>query len=214
VAIEVGDDSLAEELLSRPDLDLLAESGRLRLLGDFRMRRGRLREAEELVTQAAAMYARVRDVPGVDVDAAYCQVLLGNVVLRAGDVGRAVDLSTSGLQAMQLRPDNAPGLTEAHAVAAQALAASGDAAAAQSHLRAAHHHASRCGSPALDAELAHATAQVSLRLRQPAEARRWLQEALRRRLELGERPAADEIREALAALEADGIREVDGALGA
>jgi tetratricopeptide (TPR) repeat protein len=201
VAVEVGDDALAEELLAGPHLDPLEESGRLRLLGDFRMRRGRLREAEELVNQSAAMNARL-DVPGADVDGAYCQVLLGKVALRAGDVMRAVALSTQGLRAMQQRPDNAPGLAEAHAVAGQAVAASGDAAAAQQHLRAAHHHASRCGSPALDAELAHATAHVSLGLRQPAEAERWLQEALRRRLDLGERPAADEVRAALAALAA------------
>jgi hypothetical protein len=134
-------------------------------------------------------------------------VLLGKVALRAGDVERAVALTTRGLQAMQQRPDNAPGLAEAHAVVAQAVAASGDAAAAQEHLRAAHHHAARCGSPAFDAELAHATAQVSLRLGQPAEARRWLQEALRRRLDLGEGPAADEIVAALAALEAESGRE-------
>jgi tetratricopeptide (TPR) repeat protein len=213
VAVELGDDALAEELLAGPHLDLLEESGRLRLLGDFRMRRGRLKEAEELVTQSAAMNARL-DVPGADVDGAYCQVLLGKVALRAGDVARAVALTAEGLTAMQQRPDNAPGLAEAHAVAAQAVAASGDAAEAQQHLRAAHHHASRCGSPALDAELAHATAHVSLRLRQPAEARRWLQEALRRRLELGEKPAADEIRDALADLEAPGGHEADGIRGA
>lgn len=216
VAVEVGDDALAEELLGGPHLDLLEESGRLRLLGDFRMRRGRLQEAAELVTQSAALNARLdvagADVPGADVDGAYCQVLLGKIALRAGDVARAVALTTRGLAAMQQRPDNAPGLAEAHAVAAQAVAASGDAADAQQHLRAAHHHASRCGSPALDAELAHATAQVSLHLRQPAEARRWLQEALRRRLDLGEKPAADEIRDALAALEAEGVREADVAL--
>jgi tetratricopeptide (TPR) repeat protein len=206
VAVELGDDVLAEELLAGPHLDLLEESGRLRLLGDFRMRRGRLQEAEELVTQSAAMNSRL-EVPGSDVDGAYCQVLLGKVALRSGDVGRAVALTTTGLQAMQQRPDNAPGLAEAHAVVAQAVAASGDAAAAQEHLRAAHHHAARCGSPAFDAELAHATAQVSLRLGQPAEARRWLQEALRRRLDLGEGPAADEIVDALAALEAESGRE-------
>jgi hypothetical protein len=214
VAVEVGDDALAEELLGGPHVDPLEESGRLRLLGDFRMRRGRLQEAEELVTQSAALNARpaVADVPGADVDGAYCQVLLGKIALRAADVVRAVALTTQGLTAMQQRPDNAPGLAEAHAVAAQAVAASGDAASAQDHLRAAHHHASRCGSPALDAELAHATAQVSLHLRQPAEAARWLQEALRRRLELGEGPAADEIRDTLAALEAEQVREADAAL--
>ncbi|MDF2091824.1 hypothetical protein P0Y31_05675 [Knoellia sp. 3-2P3] len=211
VAVELGDDALAEELLGGPHLDLLEESGRLRLLGDFRMRRGRLQEAAELVTQSAALNARL-DIPGADVDGAYCQVLLGKIALRAGDVVRAVALTTQGLAAMEQRPDNAPGLAEAHAVAAQAVAASGDAAGAQQHLRAAHHHASSCGSPALDAELAHATAQVSLHLCQPAEARRWLQEALRRRLDLGEKPAADEIRDALAALEVEGVREADAAL--
>jgi hypothetical protein len=146
------------------------------------------------------MYARL-DVPGTDVDGAYCQVLLGKVALRGGHVARAVALTTQGLRAMQQRPDNAPGLAEAHAVAAQAAAASGDVAAAQDHLRAAHHHASRCGSPALDAELAHATAQVSLHLRQPGEARRWLEDAARRHEHLGALPAAESLRLSLASLE-------------
>jgi tetratricopeptide (TPR) repeat protein len=207
VATEVGDDARAEDLLAAPDDladdadDGLAEAGRLRLLADLRLRRGRLTEARDLAHRARSLYARLR-VPGVDVDEAWCSVLLSKVALAEDHAQEARALVEQGLAALQRRPDNAPGLAEAHAVAAEAAAAVGRPADAQDHLRQAHAHAVRCASPALDAELARATAQVSLRLGHPAEARRWLLDAARRHDDLGARPAAETLRRQLASLEA------------
>ncbi len=199
VAMEVGDDPLAEALLASPHTDELAEAGRLRILGDLRLRRGLVEEATELVTRARSLYARLGD-PGVDVDEAYCSVLLSRIALREGSPQQAAALAEQGLAGMRRRPDNAPGLAEAHAVAAEAAAAVNDPVAAQEHLRQAHGQACHCGSPALDAELARAAALVSLRLGHPTEARRWFEEAARRHDELGARPAAEQIRRALVSL--------------
>lgn len=201
VAIEVGEDELAERLLANPHTDELAEAGRLRILGDLRLRRGRADEARDLVTRARSLYARLAS-PGVDVDEAYCSVLLARVALAQACPEQAVALAEQGLTGLQQRPDNAPGLAEAHAVAAEAAAATGSAVAAQDHLRRAHAEAARCGSPALDAELARAAAEVSLRLRNPGEARRWLEDAARRHEDLGARPAAERLRQSLVGLDA------------
>jgi tetratricopeptide (TPR) repeat protein len=201
VAFEVGDDSLAERLLALPHADELEEAGRLRSLGDLHLRRGRVEEAGELVTRARSLYTRL-DGPGVDVDEAYCSVVLARIALAQDCPEQASALAAQGLAGLRRRPDNAPCLAEAHAVAAETSAATGDAAGAQEHLRQAHAQAARCGSAALDAELARAAAQVSLRLGQPAEARRWLLEAARRHDDLGAAPAAESLRRQLAALDA------------
>lgn len=205
VAIEEGDDVLAEELLAAspgPDQpDDLDEVGRLRLLAELHLRRGRLTEARGLAEQARCRYARLQH-PGVDVDEAWCTMLLSKVALAQDRVEEAMALAEQGLSGLRRRPDNAPGLSEAHAVAAEVTAAAGRPAAAQDHLRQAHAHASRCSSPALDAELARAAGQVSLRLGHPAEARRWLVEACRRHDDLGARPAAEALRRQLALLDA------------
>jgi tetratricopeptide (TPR) repeat protein len=200
VAFEVGDDSLAERLLAAPHPDKLEEAGRLRSLGDLRLRRGHLDEARELVTRARSLYTHL-DSPGVDVDEAYCSVLLARIALAEDSPEQASALAAQGLTGLGRRPDNAPCLAEAHAVAAEAAAAVGDPTAAQEHLRQAHDQASHCGSPALDAELARAAAQVALRLGHPADARRWLEEAARRHDELGARPAAEQIHRALVSLD-------------
>lgn len=200
-ATEVGDDALAEELLAAPDAGELDEAGRLRLLADLRLRRGRLGEARDLAERARALYARVQH-PGVDVDEAWCSVLLSKVALAEDRTQEALALAEQGLSGLRRRPDNAPGLAEAHGVAAEVAAAVGRPAVAQDHLRQAHAQAVRCASPALDAELARAAAQVSLRLGHPAEARRWLLDAARRHDDLGARPAAESLRRQLASLDA------------
>ena len=205
VAMEVGDDVLAEELLaasSGPDgQDELDEAGRLRVLADLRLRRGRLAEARDLAERARSLYARIQ-YPGVDVDEAWCSVLLGKVALAQDRTPEAVALVEQGLAGLRCRADNAPGLSEAHAVAAEVTAAAGLPAVAQDHLRQAHDQATRCSSPALDAELARAAGQVSLRLGHPTEARRWLLDAVRRHDDLGARPAAEALRRQLASLDA------------
>lgn len=200
VALEVGDDALTEDLLMGPHTDELAEAGRLRLLGDLRLRRGRLQEARALLTRARSLYARLDD-PGTDVDEAFCSVLLARLALLEGSLRQAVAFAHQGLAGLRRQPDNAAGLAEAHAVAAEASAAVDDPVAAQEHLRQAHGQAAHCGSPALDAELARAAGLVSLRLREPSEARRWLEEAARRHEELGARPAAEQIRLTLESLD-------------
>jgi len=201
VAMEVGDDALAEDLLAAPHTEELAEAGRLRLLGDLRLRRGSLQDAHDLLTRARSLYARLGG-PGADVDEALCSVLLARVALLEDSPQQALAYVEQGLANLRRHSDNVVGLAEAHAVAAEVAAAAADPVAAQEHLRQAHGQAAHCGSPALDAELARAAGQVSVRLRHPAEARRWLEEAARRHEELGAWPAAEQIRHALGQLDA------------
>ena len=195
VAIEMGDDVLAERLQD-PQPDLMDEAGRRRLLGELRIRRGRVSEGEELARQAMALYAGLDDC-GTDVDEAYCSVLLGRAALRAARLDAALGRAGHGLRGLQRRPDNAPGLAEAHALVAEIRAGLGDAEGASEHLHRAREHALLCGSEPLDAEVARAAGMVALRLGHTTEAGRRLREALELHEALGARPMADEIRRAL-----------------
>ena len=195
-AIEVGDDELAERLLQHPQPDLMDEAGRRRLLAELRIRRGRVAEGEELARQAMALYAGLDDC-GTDVDEAYCSVLLGRAALRAARLDEALDRAGHGLRGLQQRPDNAPGLAEAHALLAEIRAGLGDAEGASEDLHRAREHALLCGSQPLDAEVARAAGMVALRLGHTTEAGRRLREALELHEALGAWPTADEIRRAL-----------------
>jgi hypothetical protein len=155
VAIEVGDDDLAEELLSVPDPDVMGEAGRRRILGQLRLRQGHTAGGRDLVRQAQSMYAGL-DYEGKVVDEAYCSLVLERAALRAGQVDEALPLVERGLQGMQQRPDHAPGLAEAHALAAETRAGVGDSVGAEEHLRLARAQAALCASGALDAEMARA----------------------------------------------------------
>jgi tetratricopeptide (TPR) repeat protein len=201
VAIEVGQDRLAEELLRTPDSDLLGEAGRRRVLGQLRLRQGHRSEGEALLREAQSLYAGL-DHYGKAVDQAYCCLLLGRAALHDGRVDEALPLVEQGLLDMRARPDHAPGLAEAHALAAEARAGAGEAVAAQEHLRRAREQALLCGSDALDAELVRSTAMVALRLGHADEAASHLRDALRLHERLGARPVADELRQALASLTA------------
>ncbi len=201
VAIEVGDDDLAEELLSVPDPDIMGEAGRRRILGQLRLRQGRVAEGQALVREAQSMYAGLDD-DAVAVDAAYCSLVLGRAALHAERVDEALPLVERGLQGMQQRPDHAPGLAEAHALAAETRASVGDPVAAEEHLRLAREQAMLCASDALDAEMARAAAMVAFRLGHTGEAGRGLREAVRLYEALGAKPAADELDQAVSSLEA------------
>ena len=131
---------LAERLLQDPQPDLMDEAGRRRLLGELRIRRGRVSEGEELARQAMALYAGLDDC-GTDVDEAYCSVLLGRAALRAARLDAALGRAGHGLRGLQRRPDNAPGLAEAHALVAEIRAGLGDAEGASEHLHRAREHA-------------------------------------------------------------------------
>ena len=199
VAIEVGDDDLAEELLSVPDPDVMGEAGRRRILGQLRLRQGHTSEGQALVREARSMYAGL-DFDGKVVDEAYCSLVLGRAALRAGRVDEALPLVEGGLQGMQQRPDHAPGLAEAHALAAETRAGVGDSVAADEHLRLARSQAALCASDALNAEMARAAAMVALRLGHTGEAHRGLREAARRHEALGAKPVLDELDQALSSL--------------
>ena len=201
VAIEVGEDSLAEELLRAPDSDLMGEAGRRRILGQLRLRQGHRSEGQALVREARSLYAGV-DHYGKDVDQAYCSLLLGRAALHDGRLDEALPLVEQGLLGMRARPDHAPGLAEAHALAAEATAGAGDPVAAEEHLRQAREQALLCGSDALDAEIVRSAAMVALRLDHAGEAEARLREAVRLHEALGARPTADELRQALSSLTA------------
>jgi tetratricopeptide (TPR) repeat protein len=199
VAIEVGEDSLAEELLRAPDGDLMGEAGRRRVLGQLRLRQGRRSEGEALVREARSLYAGL-DHYGKDVDQAYCSLLLGRAALHDGRMDEAVPLVEEGLLGMRARPDHAPGLAEAHALAAEARAGAGESVAAEEHLRQAKEQALLCGSAALDAEVVRSAAMVALRLGDAGAAESRLREAVRLHETLGARPSAAELRAVLSSL--------------
>jgi tetratricopeptide (TPR) repeat protein len=138
---------------------------------------------------------------GVDVDEAQCSVLLGRARLREGQPAVALNLLEAGLAGLARRPDNAPGLTEVHALLAEAQAGIGDSQSAAHHVAAASEQAQRCGSPALDAEVARAAGMVAARLGRSEEARERLQDALMGYEALGALPAAALVREELGRLE-------------
>jgi hypothetical protein len=187
VAVEVGDDPLAERLLAESGRDLLDEAGRHRLLGDLRLRRGRVADAQALLRGAQAIYSSLDD-PGVDVDAAVCDVLLAE-----HRVTEALETARSAVAALERRPDNAAGLAEAHGTAAEAFASAGDARACAAHLARARAEAARCASPALDAQVAGAAGRAALALGQPGAAE-LLADAARRHEALGASPEAERLR--------------------
>jgi hypothetical protein len=192
VAVEVGDDPLAERLLAESGRDLLDEAGRHRLLGDLRLRRGRVADAQALLRGAQAIYSSLDD-PGVDVDAAVCGVLLARAALAEHRVTEALETARSAVAALERRPDNAAGLAEAHGTAAEAFASAGDARACAAHLARARAEAARCASPAHDAQVAGAAGRAALALGQPGAAE-LLADAARRHDALGAFPEAERLR--------------------
>lgn len=200
-AIETGEDDLAERLLSIPDTDPVDEAGQRRMLGDLRLRRGRSADGEALVRDAQRMYADLDDA-GVDVDEAICWALLGRAELREGHPAEALRLLEAGLAGLARRPDNAPDLSYVHALLAEAQAGIGNAQASAHHLAAASDQAVRCGSQALDAEVARATGMVAARQDRSEDAREALRDALLGYEALGALPEAALVREELGRLDA------------
>lgn len=171
------------------------------MVGDLRLRHGRSADGGALVRDAQRAYAALDDA-GVDVDEAYCSVLLGRAQLREGHPSQALRLLDAGLAGLARRPDNAPGLSYVHALLAEAQAAMGNPQASAHHLAAASEQALRCGSQALDAEVARATGMVAVRQDRSEDAREALRNALLRYEALGALPEAALLREELGRLEA------------
>ena len=201
VAIETGDDATALRLLAAPDADPDEESGRLRILGDLHIRRGRLAEGEALVRQARAAYAG-SSMAGREVDTGYCHHHLGEAALARSDAAGALAQFTTALALLSVRPDNAPGLAAVHARLAEAYALSGEPRLAQEHLDEAVQRGDLVGSPSLSTTLERTQGVVALHLGRPDDARRHLRTARVGHLELGELPAAAEVAELLADLDA------------
>lgn len=199
-AIEVGDDDLATRLLAVPSADPLEDAGRMRLLGDLHLRRGRLDEGERLVRTARASFAG-SGTAGAQVDVAVCSLLLAQARLAAGRAAEAVPLVRAGLEGLAIRPDHAPGFAEAHAVAARVEAALGHGAQAGRHLADAQGQASRCQSPPLDADLTRAAALVALDLGDDENARLLLREAIAAHEVLGAEPVVADLRTRLTAVD-------------
>ena len=153
-----------------------------------------------LVRDAQKMYAALDDA-GVDVDEAYCSVLLGRAQLREGHPLEALGLLEAGLAVLARRLDNAPGLSYVHALLVEAQVGIGNPQAAAHHLAAASEHALPCGSPAVDAEVARATGLVAARQDRREEAREALRDALLRYEALGALPEASLLREELGRLD-------------
>ena len=134
IAIETGDDDLALRLLAAPHEDPVEEAGRLRILGDLHVRRGRLPVGEELVREARAQAYLASTVAGHEVDAGYCHHHLGEVAIARGDIDGAVAEFTTSLALLAARPDNAPGHAMVHARLAEAYALAGSPDLARVHL--------------------------------------------------------------------------------
>ena len=203
VAIETGDDATALRLLAVPDAEPDEEAGRLRILGDLHIRRGRLAEGEALVRQARSAYA-VSTMAAREVDTGYCHHHLGEAALARRNAAGALAQLTTALALLSVRPDNAPGLAAVHARLAEAYALSGDPRAAQEHLGEALQRGDLVGSPSLTTSLAKTQGVVALHLGRLDDARRHLNEAHAGHVELGELPAAAEVAELLADLDGAG----------
>lgn len=193
-AIEVGDDELAERLLSNPDDTELSEAGRLRILGDFRIRRGRIEEGRALVGEAMDRYERLATHRGVTVDRAYCLLHLAEAALAADDID-ATDLIEEATALMAEVPHHADGHSHLHSVAAEVAAARRDPAAAERHLDQALHLARLCSSPPLIARALEAAARVAARQGHSEDARAHCREALGIFDSIGAAPAAAHLRE-------------------
>jgi len=197
-AIETGDDELAERLLSHPDDNELSDAGRLRILGDFRIRRGRIAEGRALVGDATDRYERLA-TPGVTVDRAYCLIHLAEAALAAGDVD-ATGLIEEAFALMADAPHLADSHSHLHSLAAEVAAASQDQAAAEHHLDEALRLARLCSSPPLIARALAAAAEVAAREGRSGDARAHCREALAILDRIEAAPAAARLREAFPAM--------------
>lgn len=201
LAIETGDDRTALRLLEVPDTDPAEEAGRLRILGDLHIRRGRLQEGETLVRQARAAYVQ-SGLAAREVDAGYCHHHLGEAAIARGDLEGALAQLTTALALLSVRPDNAPGHAMVHARIAEAYALAGEPDEARDHLREARERSDHVGSPALSTMVERSEGLVALHLGHLDEARRVLTRARTGHLALGEQPAADRVAEVLDDLDA------------
>lgn len=201
LAIETGDDRTALRLLEVPDTDPAEEAGRLRILGDLHIRRGRLQEGETLVRQARAAYVQ-SGLAAREVDAGYCHHHLGEAAIARGDLEGALAQLTTALALLSVRPDNAPGHAMVHARIAEAYALAGEPDEARDHLREARERSDLVGSPALSTMVERSEGLVALHLGHLDEARRVLTRARTGHLALGEQPAAERVAEVLDDLDA------------
>ncbi len=201
IAIETGDDRLALRLLETPHPDPVDDAGRLRILGDLHIRRGRLPLGEQLVRQARAGYG-ASTMAAKEVDTGYCHHHLGEVAIARGDIDGAIAQFTTALALLSTRPDNAPGHAMVHARLAEAYALAGDAERAREHLGAALQRSDLVGSRSLSTLVERSHGLVALHLGEVDEAGRHLTAALAAHHELGELPAAELVAELLDDLDA------------
>jgi tetratricopeptide (TPR) repeat protein len=196
LAIETGDDATALRLLEDPHRDPVEEAGRLRILGDLHIRRGRLAQGEALVREARATYLASRLV-AKEVDTGYCHHHLGEAAIARGDIDGAVAQFTTALALLSARPDNAPGHAMVHARLAEAYALAGSPALARDHLREALHRSELVASPPLSALVERSHGLVALHLGEVDEAGHHLTAALAAHHALGELPAVELVAELL-----------------
>jgi tetratricopeptide (TPR) repeat protein len=201
IGVETGDDATALRLLEVPDTEPDEEAGRLRILGDLHIRRGRLSEGEALVRRARAAYA-VSAMPAHEVDTGYCHYHLGEAALARTDAAGALAQLTTALALLSVRPDNAPGLATVHARLGEAYALSGKPEPAQQHLHEARQFCELVGSPSLSSMVERSHGLVALHLGRVEDARRHLSSARAGHLALAETPAADWIAGLLTELDA------------
>jgi hypothetical protein len=202
VAVLTGDDVTAERLLAAPDDDPDLEAGRLRILGDFRARRLRFAEGDDLLQAALARF-ELSQMSGHEVDAAYCRINLATSALAQGGVEEALVHLAHARGLLAVRPDHAAGYAALHCAFVEAHATAGDAERSALHLAEARRLAEQIGSPAVDADVAHASAVAAWTLRRP-EAADLLSDALVRRQGLGEWPDAHLLTQLLRELPRDG----------
>lgn len=196
LAIETGDDSTALRLLEEPHSDPVEEAGRLRILGDLHIRRGRLAQGEALVREARATYLASRLV-AKEVDTGYCHHHLGEAAIARGDIDGAVAQFTTALALLSARPDNAPGHAMVHARLAEAYALAGSPDLARDHLGEARRRSELVTSPPLSALVERSHGLVALHLGEVDEAGHHLTAALAAHHALGELPAVELVAELL-----------------
>lgn len=184
VAIEMGDDELAERLLASPGATPLDEGGRLRILGDLHARRGRSSSARSLLEEAYDTLGRSR-ATGSEVDQGYCLLHLSNVMADVDETERSIDTLQRAERLLATAPDNRPGMFEFHAAAAHVWASAGQAETATFHAEQIRRLADDCESPPMEAQAHVAFAEAANAARAPVERQRHVDAALEIFDELG-----------------------------
>ncbi|WP_109508610.1 hypothetical protein [Nocardioides speluncae] len=198
IAVECGEDDLAEELLEQRELADLHEALRLDALGALRARQGAYAESDGLLAEAVRLLRS--DSPSSHLDIASALARRAEVAVELGHPDAADAYLGVAVDTIDGWPQHRPGTAVVHGTAARVLARRGDADGALAHLERVRAAVAVMHSPPLRADLEATAAEVAAARTDHQAARTHLERAIALHEELGERPATDRLRRRLADL--------------